>query len=89
MDRPIKPAVNLCFEISHWEESFGVWAVVEIWSGRIQVESQDEVVIGGGDDTDGIEVRQRQACRPKKLIDGHYKWRNQGNCAGLVRKKQR
>jgi len=56
MDRPIKPVANLCFEISRWEESFGVWAVVGVWRGRIRVESQDEVVIGGGDVTDGMGV---------------------------------
>jgi hypothetical protein len=50
----IKPAANLCFEISRWEESFRVqWAVVEVWSGCIRVDSQDEMVIGKGDDTDG------------------------------------
>jgi hypothetical protein len=31
-------------------------AVVEVWRGRIQVESQDKVVIGRGDDTDGMGV---------------------------------
>ena len=29
MNRPIKPVANLCFKISHWEESLGVWAAVE------------------------------------------------------------
>lgn len=30
--------------------------VVGVWRGHIQVESQDEVVIGRGDDTDGMGV---------------------------------
>ena len=29
---------------------------MEIWSGRIWVESQEEVVIAEGDNTDGMEV---------------------------------
>ena len=73
MDRPIKPVANLCFEISRWEESFGVWAVVGVWRGRIRVESQDEVEIGGGDDTDGMGVF-RYGDREGRLDDGSIEY---------------
>ena len=44
-----------------------------VWRGRIRVESQDEVEIGGGDDTDGMGVF-RYGDREGRLDDGSIEY---------------